>query len=64
MDDHSFNPAERAREKQAARDLDESALRDGRVSREQLCAENSAMPASSARAEIDFSRVGSVRGLR
>jgi hypothetical protein len=61
--DSEFDPKERALEKQASRDADEQAFRGGRVGREQLWAQNSAVPASVARVPIDFSRVGSVRGL-
>lgn len=64
MDLNRYSFEHRAQEKQASRDDDARALASGEKSREQLWRENGVMPASSVHARIDFSRVGSVRGIR
>lgn len=50
-----FDPVERAREKQASRNADDLALKNGK-SREQLAQENS--PFSQLLKRVDFSRIG------
>lgn len=49
-----FDPAERAREKQASRDEDARALASGEVSREQLKHENGAFAFPRERLRISF----------
>lgn len=50
-----FDPKDRAREKQASRDADDLALKNGK-SRGQLAQENS--PLSQLLKHVDFSRIG------
>jgi hypothetical protein len=55
----NLNAAERAREKEASREMDARALASGEKSREQLRSENSAFGYPRDRVRIDFARVKS-----
>ena len=52
----TYNPAERAREKEASRESDANALATGQKSREQLRSENGAFAFPRERVRLDLSR--------
>lgn len=57
MSDDTFDPAERARQKAAAREQDRLDLESGRKTREQLRKENGAFGFPPGSVRIDFTRI-------